>query len=324
MPEALAAALLFAALAAYALTGGADFGAGVWDLLAAGPRAERQRRAVGAALAPIWEVNHVWLIAALVLTFTAFPAAFAAISIWLHVPLALALAGIVLRGAAFVFRGYGFSSLEANRRWGRLFALASTFTPIMLGVCAGALASGRLRASRPPQGAEFFTVWLAPFPIAAGLLALALLAYLAAAYLCVEVQDEPDLREDFRRRTLASGAAAGLLALVCLALAAPGRGAPALALRAAAAAAAVGGLAAFWRRRFRLGRFLAAAEVSLLLLGWAAGQFPYLIPPELTYAQAAAPVSVLRPVLWAFLCGSALLAPALGALFYVFKRPYLL
>src|SRR3712207_1976669 len=97
-------AVLFLALAAYFLFGGADFGAGVWGLFAAGPRRDRQRDLIAAAIGPIWEANHVWLILAIGILFSAFPAAFAAISTALHVPLVLYLVGIVFRGSAFAFR----------------------------------------------------------------------------------------------------------------------------------------------------------------------------------------------------------------------------
>src|SRR5581483_1598761 len=121
----LIAAVMLAALVLYALLAGADFGGGVWDLLAFGPRAKQQRALIEHALAPVWEANHVWLILIVVLLFTAFPAAFAALMTGLHTPLMLMLLGIVLRGSAFVFRQYGAGSERASLMWGRVFAVAS-------------------------------------------------------------------------------------------------------------------------------------------------------------------------------------------------------
>ena len=72
-------AVILAALVIYALSGGADYGGGMWDLLARGPRASRQRAAIEHAIGPIWEANHVWLILVIVVLFTAFPPAFAKI-----------------------------------------------------------------------------------------------------------------------------------------------------------------------------------------------------------------------------------------------------
>src|SRR5438874_5612323 len=96
----LLAGVIFAALNAYAVLAGADFGGGVWALLARGPRQERQRDLIAHAIGPVWEANHVWLILAIALLFTGFPAAFARLGILLHIPLSLALIGIVLRGSA--------------------------------------------------------------------------------------------------------------------------------------------------------------------------------------------------------------------------------
>ena len=144
LPNAVAAVILFS-LTAYALLAGADFGGGVWDLLASGPRRRAQRALIADAIGPIWEANHVWLILVVVLLFTCFPPAFASLGIVLHIPITLMLIGIVLRGSAFTFRSYGSERSETQRRWGTIFAIASVVTPVLLGVCVGAVAAGVLR-----------------------------------------------------------------------------------------------------------------------------------------------------------------------------------
>jgi cytochrome d ubiquinol oxidase subunit II len=144
------AGAIMVSLTLYALGGGADFGGGVWDLLARGPRAARQRELIAHAIGPIWEANHVWLILVVVLLFVCFPVAWAAISTSLHVPLTLLLVGIVLRGAAFTFRSYGDEDEAGAQRWGRVFAGASVVSPVMLGTCVGAIAGGGLRVG--PDG----------------------------------------------------------------------------------------------------------------------------------------------------------------------------
>ena len=101
--EVLISGAMMVSLTFYALLGGADFGGGVWDLFASGPRKQAQRELIAEAIGPVWEANHVWLILVVVLLFTAFPPAFAAISTALHIPLTLMLIGIVLRGSAFTF-----------------------------------------------------------------------------------------------------------------------------------------------------------------------------------------------------------------------------
>ena len=146
LPDLLAG-IIFVALNGYALLGGADFGGGVWGLLASGPRKQRHRELIAEAIGPVWEANHVWLILAVVLLFTCFPPAFARLGTLLHIPLSLVLIGIVLRGAAFTFWRYGGAEDEELRHWGVTFAMASLITP-----CSSAPPSGRSRRER--WGAE--------------------------------------------------------------------------------------------------------------------------------------------------------------------------
>jgi cytochrome d ubiquinol oxidase subunit II len=321
------AGAVMVALTLYALGAGADFGGGVWDLLSSGPRAREQRELIAHAIGPIWEANHVWLILVVVLLFVCFPAGWAAISIGLHVPLSVMLLGIVLRGSAFTFRSYDDQSDAVQRRWGRIFAVASVLTPLMLGTCVGAVASGaiQVRGGQPVGG--FFHPWLAPFPLAVGVMALVLFAFLAAVYLTLE-SGETALREDFRRRALGAGVLLGLLAFGALALAREGAprvweglsGRPwSLPLHAGIATAAMGALASLWWHSFPLARVLAVIQVMLVVWGWGLGQFPYLLPPDLTFTDAAAPASVLRAVLGALVVGGVVLAPSLWALYRVFK-----
>ncbi len=326
MSPALAmAGVLVAALTAYLLLGGADFGAGVWDLLARGPRKQQQRELIEHAIGPIWEANHVWLIFAAVVLFGAFPAAFAAISTALHVPLTLFLVGIVFRGSAFVFRSY---DPEHRGRWGPLFSIASVISPFLLGAAVGTLASGRIRMEGTAISSGFFGPWLAPFPFAVGALTLALCAFLAATYLAREAPEGP-LREDFRHKAL--GASAVLLALSLLTLGLAHRGAPRIfagLIGGSATPVVVGGalaaLIAVWalsRRKYGVARLAAGAFATLLFAGWAISQHPYLIVPDLTLDQAASNPRTLQALLWATLAGVPILGPSLWLLFKVFKSP---
>ncbi|HEV2845689.1 MAG TPA: cytochrome d ubiquinol oxidase subunit II, partial [Thermoanaerobaculia bacterium] len=187
--ELAAGLVIVAALNLYAVSGGADFGGGFWDLLARGPRAQRQRGLIAHAIGPIWEANHVWLILAIVVLFTAFPPAFARVTTVLHVPLFLMLLGIIARGAAFSFRAYGDPKREMPRPWGPVFAVSSLLTPLLLGVILGAIASGRVTLAD-----GFFASWWRLFPFSVGLFALAMFAFLAAVYLAVEAE-EGEMRE---------------------------------------------------------------------------------------------------------------------------------
>jgi cytochrome bd ubiquinol oxidase subunit II len=330
LPEVVAAILVLA-LNAYVVTGGADFGGGVWDLLASGPRRDAQRALIAEEIGPIWEANHVWLVLAVVVLFTAFPLAYAVFGIVLHVPLSLMLVGIVLRGSSFVFRSYGARDDAAQRRWGRVFAVASIVTPVLLGIIVGAVASGAVGgASSLEMGGftgAYIKPWLAPFPVMVGALALALFALLAATYLAVAARDDA-LREDFRRRAL--GAALAVIAAALMALAVARRDAPMLAhglttgwgcaLPAAAALAALLGAGALWTRRWSLARVAAALEASFILWGWAAAQYPLVIPPFMTAADAAAPRVTLTLLLYALAGGGVILLPALAWLFHLFGR----
>jgi cytochrome d ubiquinol oxidase subunit II len=335
LPE-LAAAALVLGVNAYVLTGGADFGGGVWDLLARGPRRVAQRALITHSIGPIWEANHVWLILVVVVLFTAFPPAFATLGIVLHIPLSLMLVGIVLRGSSFVFRSYGSGGRTSEHRWGRVFAIASVVTPLMFGVCVGAIAIGAVGeaarlASTPATLAHagFFTVfvdpWLAPFPLAVGAMALAMFAFLAAVYLAAAASDAA-LRDDFRRRAIGANVALFLAAGAALVLAfvhAPHMGhalteGPAVVLQAAIAVAALAAMGALAARRWRLARVAAAAQASLILWGWVLVQAPMLVPPMHTVRSAAAPRATLVLLAWALGAGAVLLVPSLVYLFRTF------
>lgn len=322
------AGITVVALTAYVLAGGADFGGGVWDLFASGERRERQRDLVAHAIGPIWEANHVWLILVVVLLFTCFPPAFALLAITMHIPLALMLIGIVLRGSSFTFRAYGSETSAEQRRWGRTFAIASVVTPILLGDTIGALASSRVVA---PSAGRFYDVfvapWLAPFPLAVGVLTLALFAFLAAVYLTVEAHGT-DLQEDFRRRALWAALAVFVAAFGTLGIALVGQHpmgralvmtAWAIPLHGLTALAAITAIVALWTRRYHLARTAAIAQVVLILWGWAVAQYPYLVPSSLTIQDAAAPRRTLVLALIALAIGAVVLIPALWYLFRIFK-----
>ena len=326
----LAAFAMLGGLAVYTLTGGADFGGGLWDLLAFGRRAGAQRKLIEKALSPIWEANHVWLVFVVVVLFTAFPLAYSAAGIALHIPLTAMLIGIVLRGSAFIFRQYGGGGAAARLRWGRVFAVASVLTPIFLGVTVGAVTSGEIRVSHGVPTTGYFAGWIGVFPLAAGLFTLALFGFLAAVYLCVEAGvNEPDLQADFRRRALASGIALAPLAALTALTAGPGTRHFAEALlgsswtlphQLATGITALGALGALWLRRFRIARILAAAQVTLILVGWALAQRPYLIAPDVTIENAAAPAVTLTLMLAIVGAGALFLIPSLYYLFRVFRK----
>jgi cytochrome d ubiquinol oxidase subunit II len=320
-------AVILGALVLYALSGGADYGGGVWDLLASGPRASRQRAAIEHAIGPIWEANHVWLILVVVVLFTAFPPAFATIMTALHIPMTAILIGIVLRGSAFVFRRYDARDDVVHRRWSTVFGAASFFTPFTLGLCLGALASGEIRGIGGRLSTGFFAGWTTPFALACGLFALGLFAFLAGTYLTVDTEPEPDLQEDFRNRALAAGVLLAPVAAVTFLLARSG--APTIFARLTSwwapllvgmtSVCAIGALVGLWYRRFRWARAAAIGQVACILLGWGLAQYPYLVIPDVTLRDAATATSTLHALQGTLAVGAAVLFPAFGYLFYVFK-----
>jgi cytochrome d ubiquinol oxidase subunit II len=305
--------VIFVGLAAYTVLGGADFGAGLWDL----SRDRAQRNLVARAMAPVWEANHVWLIFVVITLFTGFPGAFGALSRALVAPVSIALLGIVLRGAAFVFRQYGApdggTPVRGTALWGRVFAVSSLVTPFAFGTAAGALAGGTLRAD---GSAGLWRPYLAPLPLLAGLLAVVCCAYLAAVYLSRDAEriDSPALVSRFRRRALTTGVLAGALALAALPLLPPalggelrGVGLPAVLV---SASGGVLGLVLLWRRRHGLARIAAACAPVGLLAGWGLGLYPWVLPGQMLLAESAAPPVIAGPVLIVLLTGLAIVAPS--------------
>jgi cytochrome d ubiquinol oxidase subunit II len=309
-------------LALYTVLGGADFGAGFWQLVAGrGEQAKEIRDHSHKAMAPVWEANHVWLIFVLTVVWTAYPAAFASIASTLSIPLFLAGIGIVLRGGAYVVRA-GTATPRERRRADTVFALSSVLTPFALGAVVGGIASARVRVGNP--GGSLASSWLNPTSLTIGVLAVASGAYLAAVFLSGDaVRDrQPDLAERFRLRALAAGVAAGAVALtgiVVLRLDAhplftdltQGAGLPALIVSVLAGVAT---LALVWRRRYEPARYSAALAVAATVAGWALAQQPRFLA-DLTVEQAAAGRNTQIAVVVAVLAGAVILFPSLALLF---------
>lgn len=314
-------------LVAYVLTAGADFGGGVWDLLARGPRAQAHRAAITRAIAPIWEANHVWLIFVIVVMFTAFPRAYSTIAIALHIPIVIALIGIVIRGAAFTFNVYGLDS-SGGPLWRSAFGWSSLLTPVPLGMALAALCSGAITLDADGHVTSGFVAgWLTPFAWLTGLFTLALFVLLAAAYMAAE-SEEPALAEDFRRRALIMEGVAGCIALAVFfrsavdaptlhdALARSPWTWPIQGLTAAAAATAV---ALLLRGRLTAARWAVAAQVGLVVVGWGLAMDRHLILPAMPLADGGARPEVLAALLPTLAAGGLLLGPSLWYLLKIFK-----
>jgi cytochrome d ubiquinol oxidase subunit II len=326
--ESYVLGVLWVGMTLYVLLGGADFGGGAWDLLATGSRKGDQRELIAEAIAPVWEANHVWLIFVLTGLLAAFPTVFADLSVALYVPFSLALLGIVFRGAAFAFRAHGDRDSPWVRTWTRVFGIASLVTPFLLGAAAASIASGRIRVVDGEVRAGLVSAWAGALSVFAGLFAVAICAYLAATYLMVEadLRGDAELTRDFRDRAIVSGVVAGVLAaggLLVVHTQAPTlwegmteRGLPFVAVSVVGGLASLGAMTA---GAARAARAFAVVAVGAVLWGWGAAQWPYLIVPDVTVEEAAAPLDTVRIVAVGFTLGGALLLPSILALFRVFK-----
>jgi cytochrome d ubiquinol oxidase subunit II len=315
-----------AGVIAYALTAGADFGGGIWHLFARGPRAARERAAIEHAIAPIWEANHVWLIFVVVMMFTAFPSAYAVVTTALHIPVTLALIGIVVRGSAFVFHAYDVRPREGRGLYSFAFGLSSLVTPMFLGDVLAALSTGQIRWDGRHVTTGFFAGWTTPFAMLSGLFVTALFALLAAVYLTADA--EPELARGFRRRAIVLEIISGLLAFAVLLVSADGApqvyeslssSAWSLPLQVSTAVAALSTLGFLWSRRFQWARVTVGAQVVLVVLGWGLAMRGHIVTPDVTLENSGAHVGAIRVALTVVALGSVLLVPSLWYLFRVFK-----
>lgn len=311
------AAMMFLGVVLYAIFAGADFGSGVWDLVAGDARrGGRHRRLIDHAIGPVWEANHVWLIFVLVFLWTAFPDAFAQLMRTMALPFWFAGLGIVLRGAGFAFRKFS-PSLGWARVAGAAFAGSSLITPFFFGAIAGGVASGRV----PAEGTgDLWSSWLNPTSILGGVLAVATCTFLAGVFLAADAAGlgAPDLAEWFRRRSMVVGTATGAIALIGIApLAADAdtlfdrlvsRGAPLVGI------SAVGGiatLALLRANRLREARAAAAVAVGSIVVGWGVAQYPWVLVDEMRIDEAATEAATLWGLVIAFGLAGLLVVPPL-------------
>ena len=316
-------AILIVALAAYAVLGGADFGAGFWDLTAGGAeKGARMRGLINRSMGPVWEANHVWLIVILVVMWTCFPKAFGPIMETLYVPIFLAGVGIILRGGAFAVRGEAATIAEA-RALGATFALSSVLTPFFLGCAIGAIASGEV-----PAGGDSgipFESWTDATSIFAGLMAIAVGAYTAAVFLAGDATRVglPDLAEAFRRRALGAAVVAGLLSIVGLFVVRDDARdlydglTSGLGLVSVLVAVLVGivTLGLIVSRRFEIARYTSGLAVGAVITGMVLAMRPDILPGELSVQDAAAGDATLVATLIALVLALAVIVPSIWWLF---------
>jgi cytochrome d ubiquinol oxidase subunit II len=324
------AVVLFAAVTAYAIFGGADFGAGFWDLVAGGAaRGERPREVIDHSIGPVWEANHVWLIFCFVVLWTGFSEAYASITLTLFVPLTLAAFGIVLRGSSFAFRKTVFRTRD-RRNFGAAFALSSVLVPYCLGAVAGAIASGRVPAGG--VAGDPWTSWVNPTSVLGGVLAVVVVAYLAAVYLVWDARRLGDqaMVEYFRRRAVGAAVVAGVAAIVGIfVLRSDARylfdelTSRALPLVLVSAVCGTASLVLLARNAQRWARLLAVGAVASIVIGWGVAQWPYILPESLEVEDAAAPSGTLSALLGAAVGAAVIVIPGFLLLYTLDQKSLL-
>jgi cytochrome d ubiquinol oxidase subunit II len=324
------AAVLWVGVTLYAVFGGADFGSGLWALVAGrGEHGRRARDLIDWAIGPVWEANHVWLIFMLVTLWTAFPEAFGSVMSTLFIPLSLAALGIVLRGAGFAFHRIA-ARTSARRLSEACFAVASVLTPFFMGTVVGAVASGRVPIGNA-QG-DPVTSWLNPVSLLLGALFVAAGAYLAAVFLVSDARrfGDRELVGYFATRALAAAVVAGALAVAGVFVLRDdarylydGLTSEGLPLVLISLGCGLGALVLLWRRARRGVRPLAVGAMVALIWGWGAAQYPYLLPRSLTIEDGAGASETLTTVLVLFGVAVIVVLPALALLFTLDQRSIL-
>jgi cytochrome d ubiquinol oxidase subunit II len=320
------AVILWVGVTLYAIFGGADFGAGMLDLLSgSGERADRVRAQIDRSIGPVWEANHVWLIFVLVVTWTAFPTLFSAVMSTLYIPLALAALGIVLRGSSFAFRHALPGPIQAPAT--KVFGVASVLTPFFMGTVVGAIASGEVPAAGDgdPTG-----TWTGFLPLVTGALFVAVAAYTAAVFLVRDsgAAGDDDLRDYFARRALAIAVVAGIAAVVgVIALHQDARyiydgltSWPGIALVVVSAVCGLAALILLVTGRSQGLRVAAVGAGTALIWGYFAAAFPYMLPTSLKISDAAGVSATLTEVIIVFGVAAVTVIPALILLYSLSQR----
>jgi cytochrome d ubiquinol oxidase subunit II len=314
--------ILLAAITLYATLGGADFGGGLWDLAAGGDRRGRAPRAlIDDAITPVWEANHVWLIFALVIFWTAFPDAFASVMTAAALPIWLAVLGIVLRGAGFAFRKQA-RRLREERALGALFALSSLLTPFFMGTVIGGMAAAKIPGNAIHAS---LSSWTGATSLLIGFLFVSACGYLAAVYLIGEAarRGQPALERYFTRRAQAAGVVTGALSLATLlelrssnlplVNRLTGRALPFVIVAGLSGLAVLTLLTTGHRRGVRV---LAALAVAAVVWGWGVAQYPALLPgTSITLSNAGAPHATLVAIVVLFSGVALLVGPSFLLLF---------
>ncbi|RYG15630.1 MAG: cytochrome d ubiquinol oxidase subunit II [Chitinophagaceae bacterium] len=316
----------------YFLLGGADFGAGIIELFTSPKNRDKTRKTMYHAIGPVWEANHMWLIITIVILFVAFPKIYTTMSVYLHIPLAIMLIGIIARGTAFVFRHYDAVKDQMQEVYNKIFIYSSFITPLFLGIIAGSVLSGQIDNEAADFSSAYIFGWLNWFSVAVGLCTVALCGFLAAIYLIGESKVEEDKRRFIKKAELMNVCAV-LLGIVVFSAAYIEK-VPLMnwvfkdVVGLSAVSLASLSLVLLWylllRGKTKVLRLLAGFQVSMILLAISYAHFPNFIRFKngtvMSLQESIAPVKTVQSLGWALLLGSVFILPFLGYLFYKFQQ----
>ncbi|RZK77535.1 MAG: cytochrome d ubiquinol oxidase subunit II [Pedobacter sp.] len=325
-------AFLCLAILLYFLLGGADFGAGIIELFTSQKNRSKTRKTMSQAIGPVWEANHMWLIITIVILFVAFPKIYTTMSVYLHIPLAIMLIGIIARGTAFVFRHYDAVKDQMQEVYNKIFIYSSFITPLFLGIIAGSVLSGQIDTQANDFATAYVYSWLNWFSIAVGLFTVALCGFLAAIYLIGETEADEEKKRFIKKAEYMNVAAVIFGAMVFTA--AHSENVPLIDwvfqnnVALAAVVLASLSLVLLWylllKGKTKVLRILAGFQVTMILVAISYAHFPNFIRLKngdtISLYETIAPIKTVQSLGWALVLGSFLILPFLGYLFYKFQQ----
>ncbi len=320
--------ILSISLLLYVLLGGADFGGGILELISR----DKDSEIVSKAIAPVWEANHMWLILVVVILFVGFPPVYTTILTIFHIPVLLALIGIILRGSAFTFRHYDIEEERPKAVYSFIFQYSSLLTTFFLGVTVGGIILGEATLD---FSLGFYQVYIHPwfnlFCFSMGVFLVFLFSFLANIYTLGEAKEEKQIKAF-------SKVAKVLIVLLVVAgglvfLTAELQGHPLLSEFYHSATSIVSiilatvALPVLWmnldKRKPNLVRIVAGFQTTMIVLGWFAIQLPVLVRikdgENITIQNSGAPHQTQYYLLIALIVGVLIIFPSIAYLYKIFK-----
>lgn len=324
---------LWTSILLYILLGGADFGAGIIELMTAKTNKAKTRKTMYKAIGPIWEANHMWLIIAVVILFVGFPKIYTTISVYLHIPLVCMLLGIIARGTAFVFRNYDAVKDDMQKIYTPIFVYSSLITPFFLGIIAASSVSGQI----DPLANDFLTAyvfsWLNWFSVTVGIFTVSICGFLATIFIIGQTTDEGDRAHFVGKARRAIFFVMGCGALVFIAAEAEQvplmswifGGLPGLIAIIAASLSLILMFYALNKNKPILLRLLAGFQVTMILFAATYSHFPDIVllknGSNLSLLVHQGQAKTIATLGYALLIGSLFILPALVYLIYIFQTP---